>query len=318
MKKVLLEHTNISVNYPSIDYFIDKIKSNSDYYFMKINHGIIDSYVTAYQSENRLDELRLLLENKDYRSIAKELYIKFSNAQWGFKHYNLGSFTVVDKLEVFTKVFFEYQNYIPKLEMGISAGVGLGDVFGTYPSNHPQQIGRFDILKLVTDMNNDSPYFHSGLFKHYSVMGEADRLFQTANECDYKVVMLGPSYLRLFKDRYNINNFHHIEIPIKGAIDYLDDYIDELLKIHNGKTLFLPSCGHILSTYILDKIKDTNIIGMDMGRSFDWDLKEYQQTEETMAKGDVWISPDHLNGIKRNGSDSKPTYVEYINNLRNG
>jgi len=316
VKKVNLEHTNISVGYPSIEYFTDKLRSGNPYYFLKINHGIIDAYVKAYQSNGKLSELKELINRKEYRVIAKELYLQFSNEQWGFKHYNLTSFTVVDKLESFTKIFFEYQNYIPKLEMGISAGVGLGDVFGTYYPNHPNQIGRFDVLNMVTELNSNSPYFHSGLFKHYSIMGEADELFKKANEYGYKVVMLGPQYLRLFQSRYNISDFKHIEIPVKGAIDYLDDYIDELLKVHNEKTLFLPSCGHILSTYILDKIKDTNIIGMDMGRSFDWDIKEHQTNESTMAQGDVWISPDHLSGIPRNGADTKSAYVEYITNLR--
>lgn len=319
MRTVKLEHTDISVNYPSIDYFLDKLKSGNPYYFLKINHGIIDAYVETYQSKGRISELVELLKNEDYRKIAEELYRDFADVQWGFKHYNLNSDTVVDKLEVFTKVFFGYKNHIPKLEMGISAGVGLGDVFGTYPSDHPKQLGRFDILKLATQMNGDSEYFHSGLFKHYSIMGEADKLFQTANECGYDVVMLGPPYLRLFGKRFNIEKFHHIQIPPKGAIDYLDEYIEELLEIHNGKTLFLPSCGHILSTYILDRIKDTNIIGMDMGRSFDWDIKENQSTEPTMAKGDVWLSPWKQNGILTNeNSDISLPYKEYINNLRNG
>lgn len=314
MKQVLLEHTNILVNYPPIDYFLDKLRDGNPYYFLKINHGIIDAYVEAYQSKGKLDDLYRLLDEKNYRKIAMDLYLSFSNAKWGFKHYNLDSFTVVDKLEVFSKVFFEYQSYIPKLEMGISAGVGLGDVFGTYYPTHPMQLGRFEMLNMVTNMNPNSPYFHSGLFKHYSIMGEADRLFETANECGYKVIMLGPKYLRLFKDRYNIDNFKHIEIPVKGAIDYLDDYVEELMQFKDDKVLFLPSCGHILSTYILDKIKDTNIIGMDMGRSFDWDIREHQNSEETMAKGDVWISPDHQNGIPTNG-DISIAYKEYINNL---
>ena len=89
------------------------------------------------------------------------------------------------------------------------------------------------------------------------------------------------------------------------------------MEFKDDKVLFLPSCGHILSTYILDKIKDTNIIGMDMGRSFDWDIKDNQATQPTMAKGDVWISPHHQNGIPTNGDISIP-YKEYINNLRNG
>lgn len=310
MKKVRLEHTDISVNYPPIDYFLDKLRSGNPYYFLKINHGIIDSFVKAYQSKGKNSELLSLINEKQYRTIANHLYNSFADAQWGFKHYNLNSKTVVDKLEVFTKVFFEYKSYIPKLEMGISAGVGLGDVFGTYPPNDPKQKGRIDILKMVTELNKNSEYFHSGIFKHYSIMGEADILFETANEFEYKVVIIGPSYLRLLKDRYNIKDFYHIEIPPKGAIDYLDEYIKELLEIHNEKTLFLPSCGHILSTYILDKIKDTSIIGMDMGRSFDWDIKQYQKTEPTMAKGDIWISPAR--------GDISNQYKNYINNLRNG
>ena len=168
---------------------------------------------------------------------------------------------------------------------------------------------------LLASINSTSEYFHSGLFKHYSVMGEVDRLFQTANECGYAVVMLGPDYLRLFENRYNISNFNHIVIPSKGAIDYLDDYIETLMEIHNGKTLFLPSCGHILSTYILDKIKDTNIVGMDMGRSFDWDIREHQNSEPTMAKGDVWISPHNQNALPTNGNISIK-YKHYIQKLR--
>jgi len=50
MNKVKLEYSNIEVGLPSIDYFLDKIKNNIPFHFMRINHGALDLIHNAYEN----------------------------------------------------------------------------------------------------------------------------------------------------------------------------------------------------------------------------------------------------------------------------
>jgi hypothetical protein len=59
MNKVKLEYSNIEVRLPSIDYFLDKIKNNIPFHFIRINHAILDLIHNAYDN--------LLHFEKDYR-----------------------------------------------------------------------------------------------------------------------------------------------------------------------------------------------------------------------------------------------------------
>jgi len=309
VKKVTLEHTDILIKYPSIDYFIEKLENNNPYYFLRFNHGIIDSFVDGYDNYDILIEKA---KQKQFNLIADTIYDGYKNSQWGFNHYNLNSESTIDKINSFVKIFFETNSYIPNLEMGISTGVGMGYVFGTYAPDFPIQVNRNNVIKKITKLTN-TEYFHSGIFRHFSVMGDMIRFFNSVNELNYNIIVIGPNYLRLLKEKYNISKFTMISTPTKGAADFLDNYIDDIqnvLKLHS-KNLLLTSVGTIGSCYIAEKLRNTNLIGIDIGRSLDWDLREYQSKEPTMPKGDCWISP-------AGRGDVSQIYKNYINSLRNG
>lgn len=309
MKKVTLEHTDIPIKYPSIDYFIDKLKSGQPYHFLRFNHGIIDSFVDGYSN---YDILKKDIESKEYNKIAQTIFDGYKNSQWGFNYYNLQSETTIDKIKSFVRIFFELKSHIPKLEVGISSGVGMGYIFGTYAPDYPIQINRNKVIKdIITITNGD--YFHSGIFRHFSVMGDMFKFFEVANQLNYGVTVIGPNYLRLLKSKYNIQNFNMISTPTKGAVDFMDEYISDIKNVinQNQHNILLTSVGTISSCYIADKLKDENIIGIDIGRSLDWDIREHQSKEPTMPKGDCWISP-------AGRGDVSQQYKNYINGLRNG
>ena len=132
--------------YPNIDYFIDKLKSAQPYHFLRFNHGIIDSFVDGYDD---YDILKKHIESKEYNTIAQTIFDGYKNSQWGFNYYNLQSETTIDKIKSFVKIFFEIKSYIPKLEVGISSGVGMGYIFGTYAPDYPIQINRNKVIKEI-------------------------------------------------------------------------------------------------------------------------------------------------------------------------
>lgn len=309
MKQVTLEHTDILIKYPSIDYFISILRDSNPYQFLRFNHGIIDSFVDGYDN---YDVLIKQAEQNEFKAISDTIYNGYKNSQWGFNYYNLNSESTLDKINAFVKIFFLTNSYIPKLEMGISSGVGMGYVFGTYAPDFPIQLKRNDVIKRISKLTN-TKYFHSGIFRHFSVMGDMFKFFNVANELNYNIITIGPNYLRLLKETYNISKFNMVSTPTKGAADFLDEYINDIKGIikSNSKNILLTSVGTIGSCYIAEKLKDENIISIDIGRSLDWDLRQYQSTEPTMPKGDCWISP-------AGRGDVSEIYKNYINNLRNG
>jgi len=80
----------------------------------------------------------------------------------------------------------------------------------------------------------------------------------------------------------------------------------QILEIRKkNKVILFHTSGHIASAYIADKLKDTDIFGFDIGRSFDWIVKDLVESEVTLA-GD-WFKTLDERRMK-----------EHIKRLRNG
>ena len=292
-KLVNLEYTNIEVMLPSIDFFLEKIKNDEIFHFYKVNHGMIDSIYSAYKG--KYNELEIDLLEKNYEKISKNIQIAFKDAEWGLSYWHSDS-NVEDYLINFIRVLVEVSNIHPKIKTGISLGVGLHTFWGVWEQHNEMQVGRTDVIKKIMNVNK-SKFYYAGLFKHYTIKGEIFKLFNLLNELNFEVVFLGPDYLRLYKDVFNINKFHHINIPVRGAANNFGDYIKQLKGIENNtnnKTIVLHSAGQMLSAVLVDELKDTNIWGLDIGRSLDILIKDKVESEPTMYK--CWTILDE-NGL---------------------
>jgi hypothetical protein len=111
------------------------------------------------------------------------------------------------------------------------------------------------------------------------------------------------NYIIFFEDIFKIDNFRHIIIPWTGAINNIDEYIDEIKEIRktNEKVMVMHSTGHILSSYIAHELKDTDIFGLDIGRSFDL-LVSHIKNE---GIGSYWPTKEKLD-----------KYIEYVDTVR--
>jgi|TARA_B110000908_G_scaffold11331_1_gene13361 hypothetical protein len=306
MKQIHLEYSDMVVNLPSIDYFIDRIKAGGTFQFVRANHGIFDLIYNAYRLNNddfNYNEFKSDLHSKNYAKISEKV-INSSNTEYNklIQRWHTNSEKVVDKLAVFLKVFNEYNDISDKFHIGVSLGVGLNEFWGIWQREHPFQRGREAVFREFYNKRKYD-YYYSGVLKYFSVTGEVSKIFTTLKECDYNVIFVGPDYMRLYKDKLNIENFHHINIPIGGAINFVDEYIEKIKDISKiKKTIVFYSIGHILTFYMAHQLKDENIIGIDAGRSFDILLKDKVQTEPTLTE--CWTKLDkeqlkaHINTIQ--------------------
>jgi hypothetical protein len=302
MKVVNLEYTDIPVLLPPIDFFIDKIKNDEPFHFLRVNHGIIDSIYYAY--ENNFSELENDILEKNYEKITKKIMKTYHGKSLGLKYHHPNETLLKKFLITFNELFIEYKNKSKKFQIGISLGIGLNTFWGVWQRDHHLQVGRTEFAKIIKK-TIPHEFYYSGILKHYSIKREIHQLFDYINNEDYQVIFLGPEYLYLYEDVFGIKNFKHIIIPTTNAIEKFDENIEEILKIYQEcgkKTIIFHSCGHILSFYLADKLKDTDIFGMDIGRSFDILIKDHLDNEPTMVE--CWTSLD----------ETKLT--EYVNKLR--
>jgi hypothetical protein len=298
MKRVKFPHTEIEVNLPSLDFFIDILKRGNKFHFIRINHGILDEMIRYFS----MDEIK----TRDQNYISEKLYEK------GFSHgfsYHGKSSTIKDKVESFIRVLFEKNS--ESLILSISPDIGLDYVWGRMPAklngkHNTLQKSRFELVDYLTTIKNFS---HSGILKHFSFTGEIIEFFNFLNEESFTVVFLGPQYFRHFEKSFHVEDFVHIVTPPRGAIDDYDFYANQIIEMSRDRKIFLfYATGHISSAYLYEKFVDESFSFFDIGRSFDWSIKEFLDGEVTAPKrGHCWA---RICGKKR--------LREYIEKLRNG
>jgi hypothetical protein len=303
MKVVNLEYTDIPVLLPPIDFFIDKIKNDEPFHFLRVNHGILDLIHLGYKD---ISEFEGDFINEDFEAIANKMIAgseldKYNNP---LKTHHENSEKLEEKIIIFLKVLKNNKRISKKIDISASLGVGLGTFWGVWNAGHKFQIGRKVVWEIINKYKiND--FYYSGTLKHYSIKREIYKLFDYINKQNYQVIFLGPEYLYLYEDVFKIINFKHIVIPTTNAIEKFDENIEEILKIYqecDKKTIVFHSCGHILSFYLADRLRDTDIFGMDIGRSFDILIKNHIDTESTMPK--CWATLSEIN------------LTEYVDNTR--
>lgn len=303
METTNLEYTNIPVLLPSIDYFIDKVKNNEPFHFLRANHGIIDLIHLGYPN---LSEFETNFVNNEFDLIAQRMVNasnKDVNTPIQIWHKNASLNLIKEKTIIFLKVLREYKDISPKIEICLSLGVGLHTHWGVWSHNHPYQLGRSAVASILYK-NTADKFYYSGVLKHFTIKNEIFQLFEILNNKNFLVIFVGRNYLNLYENIFKIKNFKHIKIPNHSAINSIDEYVDTIKKSAEEyeNTIVLHSIGHILSFYIAHQLADTNIFGLDIGRSFDLLVKNSMVNNSDIPK--CWANLD------KNGLDN------YVNQLR--
>lgn len=314
MKKTYIEYIDVPALLPSIDYFVDKVNNNEPFHFIRVNHGVWDLIHFAY--ENNLNQFKKDYTNKEFKKISKVVEKHHLNNEFykhsygeGIKFWHKNSNRFAEFFENLLRFLSEYDSST-KYKIGLAGGVGLHTEFGIYAADSPIQIGRSNIIKhIVSESNNSEDFFYSGVVKHYVIMNEIQKLINTLNNKDFTIIFFGHFKYSEFGERYNIKNFKFVEIPVKGAMNTFDEYVDKVKEIcdDNEKTFIFHSCGHILSAYLAKQTENTKLFGMDVGKSFQIDMSELFPW-----KGD-WFNP-----VNYDVKSARERYKSYIKKLRNG
>ena len=289
MKRVTLPYTDIEVFLPPLKFFIEKLEKGEPFHFLRANHGILDLFIEAfsYKGNVQTKKLSALIGQRMYDVLIKKITAKHHRKKKSITAHGRSS-SFEEKLQSFMKVFFDHDSISEKIMIGVSVDVGLDTVWGRMPetidgSPSNLQLNREILLSMF--FSRDDSYYHSGILKHYAVMGEIESFFTYLNREEYTVVFLGPDYFKHFEKKLNLKKFVHISTPHKGAIDFYDSYIEEIQDLSSREKIFLfHASGHIASAYLVEKIKDEKFSAFDIGMSFDWLLKDLLDAEPTACE----------------------------------
>jgi hypothetical protein len=254
---------------PTVDYYLDLIRGGINFKYLRYNHGMLDPFRPVFM----MDELSLLINNKDYNQIANRVVKYHHNHNGYLKGWSTMDDTYVKMLSHFLEFFIENINDDnSEFDFGISLCNGIWRAIDHI--DNPEIIARGNVFNTITN-NLDRNYFHGGLTRHYAVTGEIYQFFNLLNELDYDVIFVGAPYFKMAKYEYDIKNFYHILIPYRNAIQTFDKTIESLKKIIvNPKTIILNSTGHDLSFYLANSLKGWNISQFDIGRALDWNMNQ--------------------------------------------
>lgn len=303
MKKINLEYTNIQTSIPTVDYFLNKIEDKETIKFLRVNHGFIDGIHYAYH--NRYDEFINDFSAGNLMKIAKNIVFGYHDKQWGFSHFHNISFELETSVFNLLELLRNYDKISDRLDISLSLGVGLNEFWGVWNKEHPLQIGRSRFANVLTDLV-DKQFFYSGVFKYLTIKDEIHSLFESINSKNYNVVFLGPERFSKYESIFNIKNWNFIQIPLKGAVSNVDNFVKDIRNIDNNenKTIVFLQCGHVIAGSIVKYLLNTDISILDIGRSFDILMKS-----EFIGKGqevECWTGIDetqlkqHVDFIENN------------------
>jgi hypothetical protein len=289
MKRVTLPYTDIEVSLPPVAFFIERLERDEPFHFLRANHGILDLFIEAfsYRGKVQAKKLSALVDQKMYEVMVKKIAAKHHRKKKSVTAHGK-ALSFEEKLQSFMNVFFNHDTVSEKLLIGVSVDVGLDTVWGRMPEmidDRPTNLQLNREILLSMFFSRDDSYYHSGILKHYAVMGELQTFFNFLKREDYTLVFLGPDYFRHFEKKLNLKNFVHISTPHKGAIDFYDSYIEEIRDLASRKKIFLfHASGHVASAYLAEKLKDEKFSAFDIGMSFDWLLKDILDEEPTACE----------------------------------
>lgn len=282
--------------YPSIEYFLNKIDNNESFKYIRFNHGALDAFAIVYQN---IENFKNNLNNKEFDIICKRL----RNEYRPFVDWH-GDKNLDKQIEIFVDVICNLD--YPNLHVGLDAGIGMGGGVGVFSDHHPIQIKRIKAANYILEGKHINVY-HTGLPKHWAIMGEVPNFMKELEKRNVKVILMGAPYMKYLIEKLNID-ITHIEIPYRKANEVFSEKIQKLKsEIIEGNTLIFHSTGHLLSSVLLHHLKDINVNTFDIGRGFDWLL--HNEPDKVPHYKDGWLNYF--------GGQTEEKYVKFVNKLRN-
>lgn len=297
--KEVVDSGNVKVLYADHEYFINKLKNKEQFNYTRVQHGILDLLIETYNRE--VPTLLDAIQNERWIDIATNV-IKHNNRI--IQVWHKSSESLLNEFASSYRIIYENSSLVPNLHLGVSAGVGFGmNAHGNLPESNAMQQYRAKVLETLTQKS--PKLYHGGLSRHMGVMGDTFDFFNKLNDIGVDVLIYGPQYMKEYKNVFNIKKFHHLPIPDYGAIHQINKAFPTMIeycsKLENP--LIINCCGHTISLLLAYNLKDTNISNFDIGRGFDWSLKDYV-LKNTDIKNPWLTQPEHL-------------LREYVNKIRN-
>lgn len=286
--KEVIDSGNLKVSYATHTYFLDLFKQKQQFNFTRVQHGLLDVLIESY---NDINELLKDIQTQDWVKIATQV-IQANHGVLQFWYKTDDDF--LNKFAAAYQIIYKNNSIIPSLHLGVSSGIGFGpNAFGNLPDTHPMQQKRALTLKVLTQTADK--LYHAGLPRHMSVMGETFDFFNQLNQMNADVVIYGPMYMKEYRDVFKINNFYHLPMKSSGAIGDIETtfpyLIDFCSKLNNP--IILNSGGHYISQLLAYNLRNTTISSFDIGRGFNWNIREILKTKYPEVNN-PWIrQPEH-------------------------
>ena len=254
LKTVRLDKTfGIPVILLPTKFFLEKLKSEDHFVYLKVNHGLFDRMAaTNYKKP---------LSQKNIKEFVKLLYPKR-----GLHHSQLSENTYTSLvLNMFSYFFEDELDYV---YLGLSNSNGMK----SNQDSTPKHRKRTKYLKKLVDNSSRDFFIHGGVIRHWVVTREIEQLIQELNKDKYNLILIGPKYL----DEYKFfNSFYHIQIPDTNAGNMVQDIKKDIIN-HlkpNKHNVVLGSTG-LLGFSIANIHKDHKLTYIDIGRAMDILVKD--------------------------------------------
>lgn len=248
-----------------IDFWVDMIKKGENFNWVKVNHGIFDIIARIPNvkklSSKEIANKMVPLRHPNNRQVPPEIY--------------------VDIIDKFISNVRNYDELPSNYFIGVSDSNGL---------NIPPDRNRHNAIMNIINPNSKRTLLHGGLIRRYVVSGDIIKLLNVIKEEGYRIHVIGPKHCTHYQKF--LGSFNHINIPKYGALKSLDMIADVARQTLTGKDIFFTSLT--TGTFLfLDKFKVENVTVIDIGRAFDYLIKEHMSVHDQ-----PWIRPLPSNSLK--------------------
>jgi len=275
----LLKLHNRPIRYPYVGFFSNMISSYTNFKWIKANHGFYDIFI-------------------DYEINKVEAYFKHDHEKLAdliLSHHRIGAWhnkadkdtlksIIINSFTLFTSV----TNESNKILFGVSETNGMP--VWTRKESKELVKKRMSLIDIFTNKRSDL-FYHGGLFRHYDVMDESQKLINAINDNNRKVFMIGPKYLESLSDIFT--KFEHLVIPNKNAMLNIDSITSSMNSNISKNDIVIVSAGFYIASHLLLNIKK-DVTFIDIGRGFDYTIKYKLNTKNPWKDLMFYTHPNKL------------------------
>lgn len=260
--KYFKENTGEVAVVPS-EFWADLIENGKSFKWVKVNHGIFD-IIKRIPNVDKLSSKEIATKMYPYRhprnnKVPRNVYI--------------------DIMDKFISNVRNYDDLPPNYYIGINDDNGLNST-----SEGKRHKTVMDIIK----NGNERTLLHGGLIRRYAVSNDMNKILDAIKKGGYKIHVIGPQYCAHYKKF--LGEFNHIVIPTANALANLDKIVEVSKNSLSGKDIFFTSLT--TGTFLfLDKFKEENTTVIDVGRAFDYLIKEHKSVQYQ-----AWLRPLNSRG----------------------